>query len=214
MLKRTPKREALFWAKVVKLEGKNACWEWVGCLSTAGYGRIGTDNKEEGSETFYAHQVSYTWFKRPIPDGKIIRHKCDNPKCIRPKHLQTGTYKQNSEDMVARDRHVGSREIDEIQAKRIRELRAKGQSYQSIACQYNFHEQHIQSICRGKYWPKAGGPIESHVPRSTVRITSELAARVKKSKAKGNSAKKVAAKFHIGVTTVYQIANGSYNVTI
>ena len=34
--------------------------------------------------------------------GQVVRHKCDNPRCINPEHLELGTYKDNSEDMVKR----------------------------------------------------------------------------------------------------------------
>lgn len=37
--------------------------------------------------------------------GLVIRHKCDNKFCINPMHLEKGTHKENSEDMVKRQRH-------------------------------------------------------------------------------------------------------------
>lgn len=39
-----------------------------------------------------------------IPDGMVIRHKCDNPNCINPKHLEIGTQKDNMDDMFGRGR--------------------------------------------------------------------------------------------------------------
>lgn len=40
---------------------------------------------------------------RPVPPGKLVRHACDNPPCIEPRHLQLGTHKDNRADLV--DRH-------------------------------------------------------------------------------------------------------------
>lgn len=37
-------------------------------------------------------------------DGLLIRHKCDNPRCINPDHLETGTQSDNMQDMVSRNR--------------------------------------------------------------------------------------------------------------
>ena len=37
--------------------------------------------------------------------GKVVRHKCDNPRCINPTHLELGTSKDNTHDMLTRKRH-------------------------------------------------------------------------------------------------------------
>jgi len=42
----------------------------------------------------------------PIPDGHVVRHRCDNPPCINPEHLITGTQGQNIQDMIDRGRHL------------------------------------------------------------------------------------------------------------
>lgn len=39
-----------------------------------------------------------------IPEGIVIRHRCDNGACINPYHLELGTDKENKEDMVKRGR--------------------------------------------------------------------------------------------------------------
>ena len=53
---------------------------------------------------FKAHRVSYEMANGPIPDGLIIRHKCDNPNCVNPKHLESGTQKDNMLDASFRGR--------------------------------------------------------------------------------------------------------------
>ena len=32
----------------------------------------------------------------------VVRHKCDNPTCVEIKHLEIGTRKQNTHDLISR----------------------------------------------------------------------------------------------------------------
>lgn len=36
--------------------------------------------------------------------GLVVRHKCDNPRCINPEHLELGTVKDNVHDCITRGR--------------------------------------------------------------------------------------------------------------
>lgn len=45
------------------------------------------------------HRYIYLIIKRQIPEDKLVRHKCNNPNCINPEHLEIGIQKDNMEDM-------------------------------------------------------------------------------------------------------------------
>jgi hypothetical protein len=52
----------------------------------------------------YAHRVAYELFYGPIPEGQVVRHKCDYGLCCNPAHLLVGTQADNLADMRSRGR--------------------------------------------------------------------------------------------------------------
>lgn len=87
-----------FWAKVEKADG---CWEWRAARCPKGYGRF---RHPDYKFMRRAHQVSYELTYGRLAPGLLIRHACDNPGCVNPTHLLSGTYQQNSQDAVDRGR--------------------------------------------------------------------------------------------------------------
>lgn len=85
----------------VEIIPEAGCWIWTGATDPQGYGQMATSF---GRAPAKAHRESYEFFVGAIPEGMILRHKCDVPCCINPHHLEPGTYKDNSADMVKRGR--------------------------------------------------------------------------------------------------------------
>lgn len=99
--------DARFWSKVDKngpvvVEELGNCWVWTGNKRT-GYGMIRDD---DNGKMRSAHRLSWAWANGvEYPDRNVIvRHRCDNPPCVRPDHLETGNYKDNNHDKMKRDR--------------------------------------------------------------------------------------------------------------
>lgn len=86
-------------SKSDKSRGEDGCWLWTGCKDWAGYGVFSYALKRVS-----AHRMVWKIANGDIPSGMVIRHKCDNPGCVNPKHLELGTYRDNSLDMIARGR--------------------------------------------------------------------------------------------------------------
>lgn len=201
LMERTAKRDALFWDKVDQNTEEDACWPWTGARHQAGYGII-TETIDGVQLRHYAHKVSYEWANGELPDGQIVRHRCDNPPCVRPSHLLSGTHQDNMDDMVERGRHVGARTIDETDVVLIRERRAAGTASSIIASEYGFSEQHVNAICRGRFWPEAGGPLTTRVLISDELLRSIL-------ERKGSMTQKECAELHgVSKPAVQQIWSG------
>lgn len=90
-----------FWSKVNKTD---SCWEWSGIKTRFGYGLFQyTENKKKIKRM--AHRISWIITNGNIEEGNYICHKCDNPKCVRPDHLFSGTHQDNMDDMIEKGRN-------------------------------------------------------------------------------------------------------------
>lgn len=80
--------------------GPGACWPWIGkSTHPFGYGLVRVNGK-----TVTAARRIYEVEVGPIPEGQVVRHRCDNPPCCNPAHLELGSVADNNRDTVARGR--------------------------------------------------------------------------------------------------------------
>lgn len=142
-----------FLAKVDKGDG-STCWNWTASLAGKGYGQI----KIPGTRRqIYAHILSYQWFNGEIPEGQMVCHICDNPKCVKPDHLFLGSGKENLQDMKAKDRHLkGERnkqvKLTEAKVNAIHDALEAGESTYSLADRFGVAQSTIFKISHGKLW--------------------------------------------------------------
>lgn len=139
------------------------CWEWNGNCSSDkdGYGTMGVFGVRHR-----AHRLSYETFVGPIPKGHLVRHKCDNPPCINPLHLETGTVKQNTQDMLDRGRHVpprgernGGAILDTERVIELYSLRDSGRSRGEVGKEFGVSASTVYSIWKGHRWTHVTGGI-------------------------------------------------------
>ena len=136
---------------------ESGCWEWNRYRMPGGYGRI----RHEG-HMWLAHRLSYRAFNGDIPDGLVVRHKCDNRCCVNPDHLEVGTQKDNVHDsinrgsFVYRDNPKGADHPNaKLTEKQVKEILNSNETQRSLAAKYGVSFQLISQIKRGKIWQHA-----------------------------------------------------------
>ena len=132
-----------FWAKVDK---SGDCWVWTAALLKTGYGCLRINRK-----TTRAHRVAYELSVGPIPNGALLRHTCDNRRCVKPEHLLPGTFKDNNQDALDRGRHLcGERDpkakLSNKDVKEIRLALARGETGRSLSKRYRVDASWISQI--------------------------------------------------------------------
>ena len=147
-----------FWAKVKKSDG---CWEWTAYKNEKGYGRF-LWPKSGHRSMMMAHRFSYIVHYGAFDESLFILHKCDNPSCVNPEHLFTGTHQDNVRDMLEKGRDT-QRKLTESDVIKIRGLAENGTPSLEISRMYNIDKAHAWAVTRGKSWPLVGGYI---VPRT------------------------------------------------
>lgn len=86
-------------AFAARTEWRGDCLIWTGGRTSHGYGQIRVGGRQE-----HAHRYAYRRTHGDIPEGLVVRHKCDTPLCVNADHLEVGTQRENMGDMIARGR--------------------------------------------------------------------------------------------------------------
>lgn len=137
-------------------EPNTGCWLWEASHKPNGYGYMWAGTKKE-----HSHRLSYTLFKGPIPNGLNILHKCDQPACINPDHLFTGTQAENLQDCVRKGRHTkvalkGSTnpkaKLTDADIQEIRATPKRPRYLYDLATKFGVSRGTICSVKRGRSW--------------------------------------------------------------
>ena len=82
-------------------EPNTGCWLWIGASINNEKGHFRMRGKE-----WIASRAAWELYRGPIPEGDYVLHHCDNPWCVNPDHLYTGTQTDNMRDAKVRNRLV------------------------------------------------------------------------------------------------------------
>lgn len=89
-----------FFKQRIKINSLTGCWFYHSRFGVAREYGGATWNKKQ----YRAHRLFYELYIGEIPKGLYILHRCDNPFCVSPFHLFSGTQKENTQDCAAKGR--------------------------------------------------------------------------------------------------------------
>lgn len=135
------------------------CWLWQASTDAMGYGQTCTRGASGAFRAKRAHVLAWEVWNGEKPPHALIRHKCDNKRCINPEHLELGTHKDNSADIALRGRRRGYCNgekngralLSQGQANEIRErYYTERCSQEHIANEYGVSQFAVSMIVRNK----------------------------------------------------------------
>lgn len=148
-----------FWQQVEKTE---TCWLWKG-WTRSGYGYIGIGG-DRGAR-IGVHRLSFIMHHGAHDESLLMLHSCDVRRCVNPEHIRPGTVRDNTQDMISRNRSNAPCGSNNVNAKLnegdVREiivlLSAPKVSMLAIAKRFGVTWHVIKGIRSGTAW--------KHVPR-------------------------------------------------
>jgi hypothetical protein len=197
---------------------KNTCWEWLGSLDKNGYGKV---------FSMGAHR--YSWCSSRINTNiknKIIRHTCDNPICVNPFHLRIGSAKDNSNDMILRNRSLKGEShpdaiLKDVDIPIILKRLFDGDKLKNVAKHYKVTEANLYGIYQRKTWTHITknydqeyfNIINKNLKMNTRRnkLIEEDIIKIRNLYYKKNMKKcELSRMFNVGPTTITNILDGTF----
>lgn len=144
-----------FW-KHTRKRGPDQCWPWLGGKKEDGYGRLFLRR----GKYLFAHRISFAIATNTSLESLIVvRHKCDNPRCVNPKHLLHGTILDNVADRQSRNRQTRGEnhfnaKLTELQAEEIRRIHVpyRRPYLRELAKRYGVTLDQVHRVARKKSW--------------------------------------------------------------
>jgi hypothetical protein len=141
----------------------------LGSLDKDNYGWFSFESHgadEQKLKTVAAHRYSLMLKlnNKNLESTVFARHKCDNPTCVNPNHLIEGSAKDNSNDMIQRNRqangekNANAKMTEDVAKKILEEYTADKQSgrlygsLERLAEKYSQKKQSIYRLTSGKTW--------------------------------------------------------------
>lgn len=123
-------------------EPMSGCWLWTAATDKHGYGMLWN-----GKFMDRAHRLFYAAHTGKAIVGINVLHDCDNPSCVNPNHLHSGTQAQN-----LKERTVRGRSGRKINLQIADEIRSSQGTQREIAKKFDVDQNLVHLIKKGKIW--------------------------------------------------------------
>lgn len=205
-----------FWSKVDKSPGQGPngeCWEWqAGQKNDEGYGGFYI---RQINNTMNSHKVAFliahNFGLDDIPKDIVVRHRCNNPKCVRPEHLVMGTHKDNSQDMVRGGTSLAGTKnprakLDWDKVKTIREMWATGQyGTTQLAAQFGVTQAVIWHVVENRTWV-----VEDYQPirvSKRDKFSNEVVEEIRRKRQEGVPLAALVQEYGISMSHIHNLVN-------
>lgn len=100
------------------------------------------------------HRYVYGLEKGELKDGEVVMHKCDNPSCFNPSHLEVGTNVDNQRDKVEKGRQAKGRKNGraKLTESDVLAIRNDKRSARELARIYGVSHPNILDIKHRRTW--------------------------------------------------------------
>lgn len=137
------------------------CWIWNGATifykkSGFRYGRIAIGPHKK-FKSYLVHRLSFLIFNKAVPEGCLVRHKCDMPLCVNPDHLESGSYCDNAKDTVDHGHYPKGEQTfnSKLTDNSVRDMRLRhktGETMRSLGIEYGVSQVAARLAIIGKTW--------------------------------------------------------------
>ena len=135
-----------------EVDPETGCWVWQRGRTGDGYGALTRNYK-----TLAAHVVSYEEHVGSVPEGFHVHHRCENPPCVNPAHLEALSPKGHAKTKnFARGERNNKAILTDETARQVRDLADQGWFQQDIADAFGVTQTVVSAIKLRKTWRHLG----------------------------------------------------------